>query len=101
MTRRVTIGGRGGITKKKYITLQQHYGDAIRAHKGDLEGMVRACWAVFDHSISTDEAPSHDNCPKGDKSWCKYQVAIAGMVAPPPHMPPDDSKRLIPLRLAQ
>ncbi len=40
VTRKVTIGGRGGITKKKYITMQQYYGNAIRANKGDLEGMV-------------------------------------------------------------
>ncbi len=62
---------------------------------------MRACWAVFDHSISTDEAPTHENCPKGEWSWCKYNVAIARRVAPPPHMPSDDSKWLIPLRLAQ
>ncbi len=61
---------------------------------------MRACWAVYGHSISTDEALEHDNCPKGVESWCKIQRALALQTPPPPHLPPDDSKRFIPLELA-
>lgn len=38
-------------------------------HVGDLEGMKRACWAVFYHSISTDDNPQHHCCPEGADSW--------------------------------
>ena len=95
------MGGRGGLTKKKYLILQQYYGNAIRANVGDLEGMLKACWAVFYHPISTDENPRHDDCPKGAKSWCKHQQTLALNAPPPPHLDPDDPTRLIPLRLAE
>ena len=70
ITRKVQVGGRGGITKDKDIILQQYYGNAIRQHSGDLDGMVEACWAVYYHSISTDNDPQHYCCPKGATSSC-------------------------------
>ena len=60
----VVIGGLTGISKPKYISLQQFYGNAIREHAGDIEGMVVARWAVYYHTISTDTEPQHDHCPK-------------------------------------
>lgn len=45
----------------------------------------RACWAVFYHSISTDEKPQHHCCPEGADSWCKFQRALALDQNPPPH----------------
>ena len=73
--KKVRIGGKNGISKRKYITLQQYYGNAIREHAGDLEGMIKACWAVFYHTISTDSKPLHDFCPQGVGSWCEFQRA--------------------------
>ena len=99
--RKVTIGGVNGISKQKYLTLQQLYGNAIRGHAGDLDGMVEACQAVFYHTVSTDEHPQHEHCPKGIDSWCKFQQAIAMKQPPPPHRAPTDKTRLIPLRLAK
>ncbi len=58
--------------------------------------MIRACWAVFYHSIS-----QHHCCPEGPGSWCKFQKAKAMKVAPLPHLSDNDSKRLIPVRLAK
>lgn len=63
--------------------------------------MVNACWAVYYHTISTDDAPQHDHCPKGVTSWCKYQKALALNTSPPPHKDPLDKCRLIPLRLKE
>ena len=99
--KKVTIGGVDGITKDKYLTLQQLYGDAIRANIGDLDGMVEACQAVFYHTISTDRDPQHEHCPKGPDSWCQYQRAIATFQELPHHRDPTDRTRLIPLRLAK
>ncbi len=83
VTRKVRIGGKGGITKSKYLQLQQFYGNAIRSTAGDLDKMVDACWAVYYHTISTDSNPQHDHCPKEPTSWCTYQVAKALKLTPP------------------
>lgn len=39
--------------------------------------MQRSCWAVYYHSLSTDENQQHHCCPEGAESWCKYQCALA------------------------
>ena len=55
------------------LCLQDYYRNAIRAHTGDLEGMTKACWAVYYHSVSTDEKPQHNYCPVSEDSTCPYQ----------------------------
>ena len=100
-SQKVQIGGIGGITKSKYLLLQQFYGNAIRANAGKLEDMVNSCWAVFYHTISTDSVPQHDHCPKGPLSWCFHNRAVALNEKPRDHKPDLDPKRLIPLRLAK
>lgn len=32
--------------------------------------------AILDHYASTTENPRHDNCPKGQSSWCSYQRSV-------------------------
>ena len=98
-SRKVKIGGRNGITKQKYRTLQQYYGNAIRANAGNLDSMVKACWAVYFHSISTDKEPYHKYCPEGAASWCKFNRSKPLNVPLPSHPPPEGGKRFIPLRL--
>ena len=78
---------KGVFNDKTIDLLQTYYGNAIRSHVGDLEGMKRACWAVFYHSISTDDNPQHHCCPEGTDSWCKYQRAVALQQDVPPHSP--------------
>ena len=64
--------------------LQSLYSKAIREHPGDLEGMRKACWAVYYHYVSTDQDPQHHHCPDGVDSWCLYQKALArGQEIPP------------------
>ena len=46
---------KGVFSDKTIDLLQIYYSNAIHSHIGDLEGMKRACWAVFYHSISTDD----------------------------------------------
>ena len=62
--------------------------------------MKKACWAVFYHSLSTDERPQHHCCPEGANSWCKYQRALAlnhgGMPPHTPKIPADFEKYLKP-----
>ena len=52
-----------------------------------LEGMEKAIWAVFYHSVSTDNNPQHQYCPLGKDSWCKYQRAITDSNEIPTHNP--------------
>ncbi len=73
------------MTNKTVDLIQRYYGNAIRGHPNDLEGMTQACWAVFYHSLSTDQSPQHQCCPKGADSWCKYQRALAVGEDVPPH----------------
>lgn len=47
--------------------------------------MRKACWAVYKHSVSTDDNPQHQDCPPGAESWCKYQRALANNQEPLPH----------------
>ena len=75
---------KGVFSDKTIDLLQTYYGNAIRSHVGDLEGMKRACWAVFYHSISTDDNPQHHCCPEGANS---YQRAVALQQNVPPHSP--------------
>ena len=75
----VTLGGhgRGKLTQRVITQLTQYYGNAVRAHSGDLDGMRDAILATFFHAISTNEAPQHQHCPIGLDSWCFYQRALA------------------------
>jgi hypothetical protein len=56
--------------------LQVYYGNAIR-RGNTVEEMRQSIMATLDHCTSTDLVPNHKHCPKGIKSWCFYQVAIA------------------------
>ena len=49
--------------------------------------MHRAIWAVFHHSLSSDEKHSHQFCPSGSDSWCKFNCALANDEEPPKHTP--------------
>lgn len=75
---RMGVGGAGRLSAAEIDRLQQYYGLAIRRNVGDLAAMRRAVWAIYFHKSSTDEEPSHNLCPKGQDSWCKYQKNITG-----------------------
>ena len=78
---------KGVFSDKTIDLLQTYHGNAIRSHVGGLEGMKRACWAVFYHSVSTDDNPQHHYCPEDADRWCKYQHAVALQQDVPPHSP--------------
>ena len=86
-------GGEGGgekgtvLPKNTLLLLQKYYGKAIRSHVNNVEGMKGAVWALFYHSLSTDDNPQHQFWPTGERSWCKYQRAVAKSEQPQPHSP--------------
>ena len=67
--------------------MQRQYGNAIRRHKGDLEGMKNACWAVYYHPLAMPSNNTHQCCPVGKQSWCFYQRAVANGETPPARYP--------------
>lgn len=83
----IRFGGRGRLTDKVIDQLQVYYGGAIRGNQHDLDRMERSIWAIFYHSVSTNEHPQHQYCPEGKDSWCKYQQARAQSLTPPLHTP--------------
>lgn len=68
-----SLSGRGRLTHKVIDSFQVFYGIALRTHKGNLSQMQQATQAILCHYYSTPDKPNHDNCPKGEDSWCKYQ----------------------------
>lgn len=71
------LGGRGKLTDVVVKKLTTYYGLAIRRNINSVEDMKKDIMATFYHIFSTAENPSHDSCPKGDDSWCKWQKALA------------------------
>ncbi|GFT27545.1 uncharacterized protein TNCV_1276281 [Trichonephila clavipes] len=71
-----TIGGKGRLTDVVINRLTTFYGNAIRGNPKNVHEMRQAIWAVWAHTASTDEQPKHWFCPKGNNSWCKYNVCV-------------------------
>ncbi|KAE8746814.1 hypothetical protein FOCC_FOCC006449 [Frankliniella occidentalis] len=70
------ISGKGRLTDKIVDQISEYYGKAIRSSKTAAE-MKNKVWAIFYHMSSSDAKPTHQFCPKGAESWCKYQKAVA------------------------
>ena len=68
------LGGRGRLTEKLINTLQNAMGMAIRQNVGNMYGMKKSIGALLYHySENEDLEKRHHVCPRGEKSWCKYQ----------------------------
>lgn len=67
------LGGKGTLTDEVINSLQSYFGKAIRDNvDGDVQSLWKAVYASYFHLTSTDRAPAHTYCPKGEKSWCFY-----------------------------
>lgn len=94
------LGGRGKLTEALVKKLSLYYGLAIRRNINSVEDMKKAIIATYDHMISTDDDPKHDNCPVGADSWCKWKKAEALGTKPPVHPKPlhhDVQKAILPI----
>ena len=68
------LGGKGKLTKARIHSMQNYFGQAIRSHSHDLEGMQMAVKAILYHSVnSKNREEKHQYCSKGKDSWCKFQ----------------------------
>lgn len=56
---------KGRLTDVEIDHLQRYYGMAIRKNLDSVESMSQAIWATYNHKLSTDEKPRHDDCPPG------------------------------------
>ena len=68
------LGGKGKLTKARIDSMQNYFGQAIRLHSHDLDGMQTAVKAILYHSVDNENREEqHQYCPKGKDSWCKFQ----------------------------
>ena len=68
------LTGRGRITQKLQKQLSVSYAQALKDGAPDVDKMKEAVMASLYHRMSTDDQPQHQYCPRGEDSWCKYQV---------------------------
>ena len=55
--------------------MHSYYGLAIRNNKNQLFNMKKSIEAVLYHCTAlANEELRHQFCPKGEESWCKWQV---------------------------
>ena len=80
-------GGKGRLTDAVIESLPVYFGRAIRYFSGDVDGMFRAIWVVFHHSISDDDQHDHQFFPSGLDSWCKFNCALTENEETPKHTP--------------
>ena len=81
------MGGKGRLTESMIDSLTVYFGGPIRNFTWDVDGMHRAIWAMFHHSISHDDQHNHQFSPSGSGSWCKHNRALADDEEPPKHTP--------------
>ncbi|GFW95920.1 uncharacterized protein TNCV_1625801 [Trichonephila clavipes] len=62
-----TTGGNGHLTDAVIRKLTSFYGNAIWSNSQNVNEMMEAVWAVWDHTSSTDDEPKHWFGPKGKK----------------------------------
>ncbi|XP_065068314.1 uncharacterized protein LOC135693699 [Rhopilema esculentum] len=70
-----TVGGKARLTDLVIDKIQGYYGKAIRSNKNNLEGMHRAVWAIFCHTIANSNESleqQHRYCPQASDTWCKF-----------------------------
>ena len=81
------LGGRGvgRLTEAKCKSLQNFYRGAILDNMPNIDNMRNAIWSSLYHSMSTDQEPHHQQCPRGEDSRCFYQQALARGEEPPSH----------------
>lgn len=74
------LGGKGKLTDSLINKLTKYYGLAIKRNIDSVENMKKDIMAKYLHMISTNDNPKHENCPKGEDTWCKYNLAkISGV----------------------
>ncbi|RLU19001.1 hypothetical protein DMN91_009359 [Ooceraea biroi] len=69
------LGGKGKFTDILIKKLTKYYGLAIRRNVESVENMKKDIMATYLHMISTNKNLRHENCPKGEDTWCKYNLA--------------------------
>ena len=97
------LGGKGKLTQVRMKKWSQYYRNAVIKHAPDVAKTRDAIWAIYQHSVSTEDDPQHDNC---DVDWCWWQQAMAAGVDPEerrqegrhdPPLPLPAAERLLPL----
>lgn len=70
------ISGKNRLTDSAIDHLQDCYGLAIRQNLENVEAMRKAVWALYFHTLSSNDNPNYGLCPAGPESWCKYNSGL-------------------------
>ena len=73
------LGRKGKLTQVRMKKRSQYYRNAVVKHAPNVAKTRDAIWAIYQHSVSTEDDPQHDNC---DVDWCWWQQAMAAGVDP-------------------
>ena len=73
------LGGKGKLTQVRMKKWSQYYRNAVVKHSPNVAKTSDAIWAIYQHSVSTEDDPQHDNC---DVDWYWWQQAMAAGVDP-------------------
>jgi hypothetical protein len=79
------LPAKGRFLKEIVPKLQNYYGNAIKSNTPSVDAMHDGAMSALYHMSSTDAKPRHDLCPKGEKSFCFFQRALAKEEDPPTH----------------
>ena len=79
---RIRMRRKGRITDKTIKLLTRYYGKAIRS-SSSVSGQCR----MLPGRLFTTPSPQHQYCPSGQRSWCKFNWALANSEPSPPHSP--------------
>ena len=71
--------GRNGKLTQVRMKWSQYYRNAVIKHAPNVAKTSDAIWVIYQHSMSTEDDPQHDNC---DVDWCWWQQAMAAGVDP-------------------
>ena len=64
----------GSFDIGKLNAIQNFFAKAIRKNKGNTQNTTKVIWAILDHYSSTANQQKYDRFPKGENSWCPYQL---------------------------
>ena len=79
---RVRMRWKGRITDKTIKLLTRYYGKP----SDPAPVSVRQC-RMLPGRFFTTPSPQHQYCPSGQRSWCKFNWALANSEPSPPHSP--------------
>ena len=97
-----SITGKGKLTQKKVLKIQNYYGRAIKDYCNDTSLLKKIIFAILFHLTSSNDHPKNMHCTPGTNSWCFWHRAIVASKYPGAHkehdtLPSEIGRKLAPI----